>query len=78
MTVVSAIVTYLIIWWLVLFMVLPWGNRPRDLPEPGHVPSAPANPRIWQKFAVTTGVSLILLLVVWGVIETGWINFRES
>ena len=78
MTVVSAVVTYFIIWWLVLFMVLPWGNRPRDLPEPGHAPSAPANPRIWLKFAVTTGVSVILFLVAWGVIETGWINFRES
>jgi predicted secreted protein len=71
MTVVSAIVIYFIIWWLVLFMVLPWGNRPRELPEPGHVPSAPANPRIWLKFAVTTGVPAILFLVVWGVIESG-------
>ena len=78
MTVVSAIVTYFIIRWLVLFMVLPWGNRPKELPEPGHAPSAPANPRIWLKFAVTTGVSLILFLVAWGVIESGWINFRES
>ena len=76
MTVVTAIVTYVIVWWLILFMVLPWGNRPRERPEPGHTESAPANPRIWLKFAVTTGISAIFFLAIWAVIEAGWINIR--
>ncbi len=74
---VSGLVTYFIIWWLVLFAVLPWGNRPPDEPEAGHVASAPANPRLALKFAITSLIAGLLFLVVWGIVESGWITFRE-
>ena len=78
MNLVTGFVTYAIIWWLVLFMVLPWGNRPRENPEAGHVASAPARPRIGLKFLITTGISALVFLMVWGVIESGWISFRGT
>jgi len=74
---VSGIVVYLITWWVVLFAVLPWGVRPPDEPEPGHATSAPARPRLWMKFAVTTVVAAVIWLGIYGVIEAGWISFRE-
>ena len=76
MNVVTGLVTYFIIWWLVLFMVLPWGNRPHEAPEAGHIASAPAKPRIGLKFGITTGISALFFLIVWAMIESGWIDFR--
>ena len=76
MSIVGGIVTYAIIWWLVLFIVLPWGNRPDKSPESGHVASAPARPRIGLKFLVTTAISALIFLIVWATIESGWISFR--
>ena len=76
MSVVTGLVTYLIIWWLVLFMVLPWGNRPNESPKSGHVASAPARPRIGLKFLITTAISALIFLMMWGIIESGWISFR--
>lgn len=72
----TGLFTYLIVWWMVLFVVLPWGNRAPDNPEPGHVPSAPEKPRLMIKFAATTVISIFVFLGIYGVIESGWINIR--
>ena len=73
---ITGVAVYFVVWWISLFMVLPWGNRPDENPEPGHAPSAPKKPRIWQKFAATT----VLAALIWGVIFLGvterWIDFR--
>jgi len=73
---VTGLFTYIIVWWLVLFMVLPWGNRAPDNPEPGHTPSAPEKPRLLLKFGVTTAVATVVFLILYGIIESGWINIR--
>ena len=54
---------FLLIWFVVLFAVLPWGVRPSSEPEPGHDPGAPANPQLGRKAIITTVISLL----VWGV-----------
>ena len=77
MTWFTGLFSYLIIWWLVLFIVLPWGNRPPEHPGPGHIPSAPEKPRLLIKFAATTAIAAIVFLGVYGVIESGWIKIRE-
>ncbi len=74
---VSGVAIYVIIWWTVIFMVLPWGVRsvsPEDV-ERGHASSAPRRPRILLKMAVTTAVSGLVWLGVYAVIETGVISF---
>lgn len=65
MSVFTSIIVYLLVFWTVLFMVLPWGNKAKDVPETGMAGSAPANPRIKQKFLVTFAVST----VIWGIIS---------
>ena len=72
----TAIMTYVIIWWTVLFAVLPWGNKPPEKPGPGHATSAPEKPRLLVKFAVTTVISAVILAGVWWLVNSDLISFR--
>lgn len=76
MTWFGGIVVYVIVWWMVLFAVLPWGNRPPENPEPGHATSAPEQPRLALKFAVTTGIATLLFLMIWWLFESDLISLR--
>jgi predicted secreted protein len=76
MTLFGGIVIYVICWWMVLFAVLPWGNRPPDTPEPGHATSAPEKPRLALKFLVTTGIATVIFLMIWWLMESDLISFR--
>ena len=62
----TAIAIYLVVWWTVLFAVLPLGMNqgPRERQTDGGYWGAPANPNLKKKFITTTWVSAI----VWGVI----------
>jgi predicted secreted protein len=67
-----AIATYLICWWMVLFIVLPWGVRSQE--DEGEVaegsePGAPVVPHIWRKFAITTIVAALIFAPIYAVIE---------
>jgi predicted secreted protein len=69
-------IVFAIVWWLVLFMVLPFGAAPPDEVEPGMASSAPAKPRISVKLAITTVLAVLLTgLVVWSV-DSGLIQLR--
>jgi predicted secreted protein len=74
---VSGLAVYLVIWWLVIFMVLPWGIQPISAEDvrKGHAPSAPRRPRMLLKAAVTSVVAAVLWLGVYWVIESGAIRF---
>ena len=54
MTAAGALVTFVVVWWLVFFMVLPFGAAPEEHPQPGNVESAPARPRLLLKALITT------------------------
>jgi predicted secreted protein len=51
---------FLLIWFVTLFAVLPWGVRQQTDTEPGHDPGAPANPQLGRKAVITTVISLLL------------------
>jgi predicted secreted protein len=59
----TAIAIYFIVWWLVLFAVLPWGIRSQaesgDV-VPGSDPGAPAVPRLARKLLWTTVVATLI------------------
>lgn len=78
MTIVTGLMVYAIVWWLVWFMVLPFGNRPPEVVEEGHAESAPERPRLWIKAGVTTAVSLVVFAVIYWIVEAGIISFRDS
>ncbi len=71
-------VTFLLVWWLVLFTVLPFGARPPDQLEPGMAPSAPAKPRIALKFLITTVIALVLTALILWVINNRLIQLQPS
>jgi len=78
MTFTEGIVVYVIIWWLVLFMVLPWGItkvNPDDL-LPGQDPGSPQKGRMVLKLVVTSGISAVLLGIYYWVAISGIISFR--
>ena len=77
MSLYSAILVFVVIWWLVLFAVLPWGISRSETAEPGHAVEAPANPRLPLKFAVTTVIALVLFAAAWWLIQSDLISFRE-
>lgn len=63
---------YFLIWWTVLFAVLPFGVRTQD--EAGEVvkgtpESAPVHPRLLRVAFYTTLVSTIVFLGLWAVIR---------
>lgn len=75
MTWFTAILVYLIVWWVVIFAVLPWGVRPREAPEAGHERGAPERPMLWRKAAVTTVISAVIWLVIYFLVESNAIDF---
>ena len=75
---ISGTLVYIITWWLVFFCVLPWGNRPPKDPGIGHANSAPTNPRLLMKAAITSGIAAVIFMVFWFVADAGLINFRAN
>ena len=73
----AGIFVYFLIWWVVLFAVLPWGVRMPDNPEPGHATSAPVNPNLWRKAGATTVISFLIWLVVYWIAASGLVSFRQ-
>ncbi|MEQ9640287.1 MAG: DUF1467 family protein [Alphaproteobacteria bacterium] len=75
---ISGLAIYFVLWWLVLFMVLPWGVRNRhetgDEAVRGEMHGAPVQAMMWRKVLATTIVSAILFAGIWWVVESGVID----
>ena len=73
MSLLTGLAIYFILWWLVLFTVLPWGahshHETGETSEPGNAPSAPLKPRLAFKFAATTVVSAVVFACVWALLR---------
>lgn len=78
MSAVTLAAVYVIIWWLVLFMVLPWGNRAiaADDVAKGHAAGAPERPRILVKFAATTVLAGVVFAVFYWAQTSGYLALR--
>jgi predicted secreted protein len=77
MSVVTGIAAYFVIWWIVLFAVLPWGVKIPDNPEPGHATSAPERPQLGRKALWTTAISAVIWLGFFLVNYYDLISFRR-
>ncbi len=74
---ISGIVVYLMIWWTVLFTVLPFGHKNEDETQVGNTHGVPAFPRLGKKAVITTIISCLLWLVVYGLIASNVISFHD-
>jgi predicted secreted protein len=67
---VSAIALYFIVWWIVLFAMLPFGLKTQDEAKDvtlGTVPSAPRGPHMLKVVVRTTIVSLVICGAFYGL-----------
>jgi predicted secreted protein len=63
MPITTAVAIFFLIWWVVLFAVLPWGVRSQQEGGevvPGTDPGAPAIPNLKRKLLWTTLVSAVI------------------
>jgi predicted secreted protein len=67
-----ALAIYFVIWWIVLFAILPFGVRTAEesgeKASPGTAESAPLIPRLLPKMLATTVVAAIVFALVYAVV----------
>jgi predicted secreted protein len=75
-----AIAIYFIIWWTVLFAVLPIGVRTQaedGVIVPGTPESAPAAPRLLRVVVLTTVISALVFAALWALIRYGIVDLNN-
>jgi predicted secreted protein len=75
----SGLAIYFIIWWLTLFVILPFGVRNASeagqTVDPGHDPGAPVNPQLGRKLLATTAVSAVIFGLFFWARSSGLLLF---
>lgn len=80
MSITSALVLFAVIWFMVLFVVLPLRlttQREAGRVVPGTPESAPVDPKLGPKLKIVTAVSVVLWLVIAGIIVSGAITVAD-
>jgi predicted secreted protein len=78
MAITTALAIYFIVWWVVLFAVLPWGVRSQDESgevTPGTDPGAPAVHTVWIKLLWTTVIASVVFGILAAVYKLGLIPY---
>ena len=73
----SIISLFLVLWWVVLFLVLPFGIQTEESPEKGHAKSAPKKARIPQKLFYTTLISAVITALLTYFVESGQLSIWD-
>jgi predicted secreted protein len=75
----TGVVLYVLIWWTVLFAVLPFGTRPvADADTTTGWRGAPAQPRMLRKVIATTLVAAVVWAICYALIASDWLSFRTG
>jgi predicted secreted protein len=80
MNITGGLVLFAVIWFMVLFMVLPWRLTTQGEAgkvEPGTPESAPTDPQMGRRIKLVTAISVVAWLVIAGVILSGWIGIED-
>lgn len=81
MSLVSIAAIYFVVWWVVLFAVLPFGIKSAHEAdtgvEPGHDAGAPVRILLLRKFLITTIVSAVLFGAALLVIKSGLLGLDD-
>ena len=68
---------YFVVWWIVLFLTLPFGVRSQHEggdSAPGTDPGAPIASLMGRKLIWTTALSAVLFAACWLAYGAGWLN----
>jgi len=71
----TGIAAYVVIWWVVIFAVLPIGVRPAE-DEMGERVGAPAHPHLRAKAIATTLISAVLWAILYWIVSSDIWSFR--
>ncbi|HEY4163379.1 MAG TPA: DUF1467 family protein [Dongiaceae bacterium] len=63
MPILGHVFVYMVIWWVVLFVVLPWRVQRQENPKSGHDAGAPVNPHLKAKLITTS----LIAFGIWGI-----------
>ena len=78
MAISTTLAIYFIVWWTVLFAVLPWGVRSQEESgeiSPGTDPGAPAVHKVWIKLLWTTVIASVVFGILAAVYKLGLIPY---
>ena len=79
MSLFTAAVVFILVWWVALFTVLPLGVRGQaeegDIAR-GTEPGAPVKSQMKQKFILTTIIAVIAWAIICGIILSGLIDLK--
>jgi predicted secreted protein len=83
-TISTAFAIYFVLWWVVLFLTLPFGVRSQhedgegaDQTVPGTDPGAPIASQMGRKLIWTTVISAIIFAVAWLAYNAGYLNIER-
>ncbi|NBB83984.1 MAG: DUF1467 family protein [Alphaproteobacteria bacterium] len=85
MGLISGIVVFVVVWWVVIFAVLPIGVRSLHEDEAnreaieteGHEPGAPVRTDLVKKALLTTAITIVIWLIIFGIVESDLLSFRD-
>lgn len=75
-----SIVVFALVWWTVLFCVLPVGVKPDvqgDI-EAGGWRGAPTKPMLGRKLIWTTVISALIWAAIYAFVESNLVSFRDT
>lgn len=73
---VSAVLVYIVTWWVVLFAVLPWRVTPARQKVEGAMAGAPENPYLLEKAFWTTAIAAIVFAGIYTLVASDLISFQ--
>jgi predicted secreted protein len=79
-TISTAFAIYFVMWWIVLFLTLPFGVRSQHEDgegAPGTDPGAPVASRMGRKLIWTTAISAVIFVVSWLAYNAGLLNVER-
>jgi predicted secreted protein len=83
-TIATAFAIYFVLWWIVLFLTLPFGVRSQHEDGegtgqvvPGTDPGAPVAPRMGRKLIWTTLISAVLFAAAMLAYNAGYLNVER-
>lgn len=77
MSLLTAFFIYLLVWWVVIFAVLPVGVERHAEHGKGYDAGAPKNADMKKKLIMTTVISAVIVLIMHILVEVGVIRWTE-
>ena len=73
----TGVMVYIVLWWTVLFAVLPLGVQRVENPGKGQERGAPERPRLLRKAIITSLVAGVLWIVFYFLHQADIFSFRQ-